>query len=71
MEKKQRIANILFDVIRQLDAPAFKDIQPTDLNSMPLSGNLDSLGMVNLIIGMEDAFSARVSGSNNGNLCLV
>jgi hypothetical protein len=54
MEKKARIAKALAVAIQDIEAPALKD-HTEDLRSLPLSENLDSLGMVNLIIGLEDA----------------
>jgi hypothetical protein len=55
MGKKERIITALFTVIRDIDLPAFKGLKPNDFQNLSLRENLDSLGMVNLIIGMEDA----------------
>ena len=55
MEKKERIARAVFGAINEMDPPVFKGQKNRDINTIPLSENLDSLGMVNLIIGVEDA----------------
>jgi hypothetical protein len=55
MEKKERITKALLGVIQEIDHPAFKSAKPADFKNLSLRENLDSLGMVNLIIGMEDA----------------
>ena len=55
MDKKERIARAIAGTIREIDQPAFKNYKPEDFRDVSLSGNLDSLGMVNLIIGVEDA----------------
>ena len=55
MDKKQRIARAFLSVMQDIDVPAFKNITPGELHTISLRDNLDSLGMVNLIIGLEDA----------------
>jgi len=55
MEKKERIARALWGVIREIDVPAFKNLKLDDFRAVSLRESLDSLGMVNLIIGTEDA----------------
>jgi hypothetical protein len=55
MDNKERIERAFFRVIQDSDAPVFKDAKPNDFRKISLRENLDSLGMVNLIIGLEDA----------------
>jgi hypothetical protein len=55
MEKKERIARTLSNVMHTMDVPAFKNMETGNFRDISFSDNLDSLGMVNLIIGMEDA----------------
>lgn len=55
MEKEERIARAVIGAIGELDPPVIKIPKAANIRSIPLSENLDSLGMVNLIIGIEDA----------------
>ena len=54
-EKHERIARAILSAIREMDPPMIKRSNAADIREIPLSENLDSLGMVNLIIGVEDA----------------
>lgn len=55
-EKQGRIARAVLEAIKDLDPPVIRIPAPcADLRAISLSENLDSLGMVNLIIGVEDA----------------
>lgn len=55
-EKQERIERAVMDAIRELVPPVIRlPANRADVRSIPLSQNLDSLGMVNLIIGVEDA----------------
>lgn len=55
-EKQERIARAVVEAIKELDPPVIRISVPgQDVRSIVLSENLDSLGMVNLIIGVEDA----------------
>lgn len=55
MEKEERIARAVLGAISELDPPVIKIPKTANFRAIPLSENLDSLGMVNLIIGVEDA----------------
>ena len=55
MEKKERISRAVIGAIRELDPPVINIPASGSFRNLPLSENLDSLGMVNLIVGVEDA----------------
>ncbi|MBL8013656.1 MAG: hypothetical protein JNN05_07390 [Candidatus Omnitrophica bacterium] len=56
IEKQERIQRAVLDAIKELDPPVIRiPANQSELRLIPLSENLDSLGMVNLIIGVEDA----------------
>ena len=55
VEKQERITRAVLGAISEMDPPVFKNSNNTDIRTIPLSESLDSLGMVNLIIGVEDA----------------
>lgn len=55
-KKQERIARAVLEAIKELDPPVISvPAQGPDVRLIALSEHLDSLGMVNLIIGVEDA----------------
>lgn len=61
MEKKERIERVVLGAIRQMDSPVIPVSKTDDIRAIALSDNLDSLGMVNLIISVEAALRKEFS----------
>jgi acyl carrier protein len=55
MEKHERITRAVLAAIGEMYPPVHDDPNNKDIRAIPLSGNLDSLGMISLIIGVEEA----------------
>ncbi len=55
MDKHERITRAVLSAIGDMYPPIPDDPNNKDIRAIPLFGNLDSLGMISLIIGVEEA----------------
>lgn len=57
MEKHQRITKAVLNAIGEMYPPIPDNPHNSDVRAISLSENLDSLGMITLIIGVEEALT--------------
>ncbi len=55
MVDEKHVTEIVLQVIKKVDPALLRGQNPKDINDIPLVGNMESMAMLTLVVGLEDA----------------